>query len=63
MPKTITDRDMYDQVYETLGDENPNFSITGIVNAIQARYGTVHVDKVPSDVFWEIVQRHYIDAE
>lgn len=62
MPKTITARNMWDQVYEALGDENPNFDITAIVDDLQREFGTVDVNLIPSEPFWEIVSRHYIDA-
>lgn len=54
----ITDRDMRDQVIQTLGDEAHEFRIDGIVDEIQRRYGTVHVDKVPDGIYGEIVARH-----
>lgn len=62
MSRTITDRDMRDQVHEVLGDEDACFNITEIVDDIQAKFGTIDVAKVPSNDFWEIVNRHYIDS-
>lgn len=62
MPKTVTDRDMRDQVHEALGAEDACFNITAIVNDLQRDFGTVAVDSIPAEPFWEIVNRHPIDA-
>ena len=62
MAKLITDHDMRDQVHETLGDEDAYFDITAIVSEIQSIYGTVAIDTISGEEFWEIVNRHYIDA-
>jgi len=62
MSKLITDRDMREQVCQTLGDEAACFNVTAIAGEIQRTYGTVDIDEVPGEKFWEIVNRHYIDA-
>lgn len=58
MADTVTDHDMRDQVAESLGSEGADFDIPGIVDEIQAAYGTVHIDTVPHDFYWRIVERH-----
>lgn len=58
MPKTITDRDMREQVTTALGFEDGDFDVPAIVDALQLAYGTVDIDDIPSDDFWAIVQKH-----
>jgi hypothetical protein len=58
MSETVTDHDMRNQVAEALGSEGADFDVPGIVDEIQAAYGTVHIDKVPHHIFWGIVERH-----
>lgn len=54
----ITDSDMRYQVEQALADEAGDFNVPAIVDEIQRKYGTVHVDRVPNSRFWEIVQHH-----
>jgi hypothetical protein len=54
----MTDREMRDQVRTALGIESDEFDVPKIVDALQARYGTVDIDDIPSDQFWEIVSEH-----
>jgi hypothetical protein len=56
---TFTDRDLREQVAASIGARD-DFDVPGIVDEIQATYGTVPLDKVPTDVYWWIVERHAI---
>jgi hypothetical protein len=56
----FTERDMRDQIHETLGGEDANFNITDIADEIQRTYGTVDVNTIPVSEYWAIVERHCI---
>jgi hypothetical protein len=61
MPITITDRDMRDQVERSLEGWTGgpgSFDVPAIVEALQARYGLTHIDEIPSDDYWAIVEKH-----
>lgn len=53
-----TDQDMRTQVAEALGPDVESFNVSGIVDTIQARYGTVDINTVPDIKFWDIVAAH-----
>lgn len=59
---TITDHDMRTAVIETLAGTAGDYDIRGIVDEIQRVYGTVDIDAVPSEAYWEIVARHDFTA-
>lgn len=56
----ITDAAMRDQVTEALGLDAIDFDIPMIVEDIQQAHGAVHLDDVPHDWFWVIVEKHSI---
>lgn len=61
MPQTITDRDMREQVTQSVISEPggvSDFDVNAIVETLQERYGLVHIDEIPSDIYWDIVQQH-----
>lgn len=57
---TFTDRDLREQVAASLGTESEaqSFDVQGIVDEIQAAYGTVPIDQIPHAIYWGIVERH-----
>jgi hypothetical protein len=58
MSETFTDHDLRDQVTASLTGDAADFDVPGIVDEIQAAYGTVPIDQVPHAVYWGIVERH-----
>jgi hypothetical protein len=60
VPITITDQDMRDQVTRSIETEENLFNVPAIVDELQERYGTVHIDEIPSDAYWAIVEKHDI---
>lgn len=54
----ITDRDMREQVKSSLTSEVGDFDVNAIVDDLQDAYGTVHIDEIPSERYWEIVEKH-----
>jgi hypothetical protein len=60
---TFTDRDLREQVTASLGTDVADFDVPGVVDEIQAVYGTVPIDQVPTAIYWEIVERHAVDEE
>lgn len=58
---TFTDHDMRNQVAETLGSEGDQYDVPGIVDELQARYGTVHIDAIDTAWYWTVVLRHCTD--
>lgn len=54
-PAIITDHDMRDQVREALADVVAEYSVSEIVGALQASFGTVDVDTIPGEIFWDVV--------
>ena len=55
----LTDHDMRYEVTEALGTAD-GYDIIGIVEDIQQEHGTVHVDDVPHDRFWQIVEKNEV---
>lgn len=55
---TFTDRDLREQVTASLGTDGGDFDVPGIVDEIQAVFGTVPLDEVPTGAYWEIVAQH-----
>jgi hypothetical protein len=51
----MTDGDMRDQVIAALGDQAGNYQVDRIAEEIQQRYGTVDVNVIEPEKFWEIV--------
>lgn len=58
MGDTFTDHDLRDQVTASLDGTADDFDVQGIVDEIQAAYGTVPIDQVPHAIYWGIVERH-----
>lgn len=58
MGETFTDQDLREQVIASLGADAGDFDVQGIVDEIQAAYGTVPIDAVPYIIYWGIVERH-----
>jgi hypothetical protein len=58
MAETFTDHDLRDQVTASLTSDAEDFDVQGIVDEIQAAYGTVPISQVPHAVYWGIVERH-----
>lgn len=55
---TFTARDMRDQIIRSIEPEQGDFDVDGILDALQARYGTCNIDDIPSDDYWATVQAH-----
>jgi len=57
---TITDRDMREQVTTSLEPYEEDYDVNAIVDEIQAKYGTININKFPDDVevYWTIVKSH-----
>ena len=58
MVKLITDRDMKNQIADTLGSEGADFDIDGIFAEIHRVHGLIDIDGLDSSEFWAIVERH-----
>lgn len=58
---TFTDRDMRDQVTVSLGTDASDHNVPGIVDELQANFGTVPIDNIPDADYWDTVRRHYKD--
>lgn len=56
----FTDRDLKDQIIESLGGEDAEYSVQGICDEIQRKFGTVGLERIPGDKYWDIVQRHHL---
>lgn len=56
------DHDMRNQVTATIAGHEADYDIPGIVDEIQASYGTVDIHTVDGAVYWKIVDRHDISA-
>lgn len=54
----VTDHDMRDQVAESLGSEGADLDVHAIVDELQRKYGTVHIDTIDHDEYWAIVMKH-----
>lgn len=54
----ITDEDVRVEVLTTLADRKAEFDVQAIVSEIQATYGTVHIDVIDGESYWDLVQRH-----
>jgi hypothetical protein len=55
---TTTDRDMRDQVIRALDGCEAEFDVPWIVDVLQRQFGTVPIDSIPAEDFWEIVRVH-----
>jgi len=60
MTKTITDRDMAEQVSRSLGADADDFDTDAIVEEIRKAYGLIDIDDIDSDTYWALVERHAI---
>jgi hypothetical protein len=58
---TITDHDMREQVKAALTSYVDSFDVEGIVNDLQAQFGTVDVETIDSVLFWRTVGRHDVE--
>ena len=54
----MTDMDMREQVIQALDAQGDEYDVQAIVDEIQRRYGTVDIDHVGPDEFWEIVSEN-----
>lgn len=57
---TVTDHDMRDEVLATL-DDPADYNVTHIVDEIRRTYGTVKIEKIDHDAYWQIVERHALE--
>ena len=57
MTSTFTDRDLRRQVIESLAGDEAEYNICAIVDAIQAKYGTVRIDAIEREEYWNIVRK------
>ena len=62
---TITDRDMAEQLDQTLdaGYGGEDFDRPAIIRELMETYGRVDLDSIPHDDFWTVVQKHDIGPE
>lgn len=60
MGNIITDRDMREQVTDSLTPYADDYDVNAIVDDIQALHGTININRWPGDIesYWEIVQKH-----
>lgn len=58
MGDTFTDRDLRDEVTQSLADDALGFDIQAIVDEIQATYGTRSIETLSHDEYWDIVVKH-----
>lgn len=56
--QVITDEDVRAEVLTTLADRKDEFDVQAIVSEIQATYGTVHIDVIDGEAYWDLVLRH-----
>lgn len=56
--KTFTDRDMRVQVEATLQGWTGQFDVEAFLSALQARYGTVDVDTIPSIEYYALLKQY-----
>jgi len=53
----VTDRDIRDEVVQSLTEFAGDFNVGGIVRAIIDRYGLVKIDDIPAGEYWPLVKR------
>ena len=58
MTNTFTDRDLRQQVIESLAGDEAEYNIPAIVDAIQREYGTVDTGTIECEDYWRIVVEH-----
>jgi len=51
----VTRDDMVYQVAETLGTDGTDEAVNAVVDALQAKFGTVDVDTIDTEAYWNIV--------
>lgn len=56
--RTVTDRDMRDQVRLSLGSDVADYDVHAIVEELQASFGTVSTETIEHDAYWAIVAGH-----
>lgn len=61
-PHMITDRDITDQVTQSLADNADDFNVHAIVRDIIDTHGLVSIDDIPADDYWATVQKHDTSA-
>lgn len=54
----FTVNDMREQIIRALDGREIEFDVDGIVDEIQAAFGTVDIDTIPDTDFWTIVKEH-----
>lgn len=60
---TFTSADLRDQVVSYLGNTADDYDVSGIVNEIQAKYGTVDIDTIDGSDFMTLVSRFDITGD
>jgi hypothetical protein len=55
MNSVFTSTDMRHQLQEVLDACEGTYDAEKIIDALQAQYGTVSIDAVPVDEFWQVV--------
>jgi hypothetical protein len=53
-----TDRDVREQIINTLGDGATEYDVDGLVDGFIARYGCVDISATPALKYWELVIEH-----
>lgn len=62
----MTLRDMADSIGAALGDHGDDYDLDALIDDLRVRYGIVPIGDIPTDEFWEAVDRHRLpeqDAE
>lgn len=54
----ITDMDMRQQVAIACGAFADEFDLDAIVDELRGEFGLVHIDEIPSEQFWAVVEHH-----
>lgn len=53
----FTDKNLRAQIIQSLTGHADDYDVTELVDAYQAKYGTIPVDQVPADAYWALVSQ------
>lgn len=58
MGNTFTDRDLREEVTESLGTDVADFDVDAIVDELQATFGTRSIETLAHAEYWGVVEKH-----